>query len=114
MNFLDVQVIRKDNQIVTDLYTKPTDTHQLLYRSSCHPNHTKKRIPYGQALCTRCICSDDSCFERHLGNLEKFLLDRGYDKGETQGQFNRVKGLDRNNHLTRNQKTEMIRQYPWF
>ena len=42
VNFLDVQVVRQGNKIVTDLYTKPTDTHQLLHRSSCHPGHTKK------------------------------------------------------------------------
>ena len=50
IHLLDVQVIKKDDRIVTDLYTKPTDTHQLLHHSSCHPNHTKRGIPYGQAL----------------------------------------------------------------
>ena len=33
INFLDTRVIKKDNTLVTDLYTKPTDTHQLLHRS---------------------------------------------------------------------------------
>ena len=32
MNFLDVQVIKQGNTIVTDLYTKPTDSAQLLHR----------------------------------------------------------------------------------
>ncbi len=62
VNFLDVRVVKKDNTIVTDLYSKPTDTHQLLHRSSCHPGHTKKGIPYGQALRLRRICSEDSFF----------------------------------------------------
>ena len=29
VNFLDVQVIKQGNKLVTDLSTKPTDTHQL-------------------------------------------------------------------------------------
>ena len=56
INFLDVQVIREGKGLVTDLYSKPTDTHQLLHRTSCHPNHTKKGIPYSQALRMPRIC----------------------------------------------------------
>ena len=44
----------------TDLFCKPTDTHQYLHKSSCHPRHTKKAIPYGQALRFRRIYSDES------------------------------------------------------
>ena len=29
VNFLDVQVIKQGNKLVTDLSAKPTDTHQL-------------------------------------------------------------------------------------
>ena len=36
VNFLDVQVIRSENKLLTDLYIKPTDTHQYLEASSCH------------------------------------------------------------------------------
>ena len=44
INFLDVNVIRKDNQLITDLYIKPTGTHQYLHASSCHVYHCKKSI----------------------------------------------------------------------
>ena len=41
--FLDVNVsLTNDGNISTDLYTKPTDKHQHLLYSSCHPLHTKK------------------------------------------------------------------------
>ena len=30
VNFLDLKVIMKDGKIITDLYVKPTDTHQYL------------------------------------------------------------------------------------
>ena len=41
VNFLDVKVILRDGQIITDLYVKPTDIHQYLLSSSCHPYHCK-------------------------------------------------------------------------
>ena len=34
VNFLDVEVIRRGNKLLTDLYIKPTDTHQYLEFSS--------------------------------------------------------------------------------
>ena len=40
LQFLDVSVRKKDNQLVTDLYIKPTDMHQYLYASSCHVYHS--------------------------------------------------------------------------
>ena len=42
--FLDVMVSVKDGSIETDLYTKPTDKHQYLLVSSCHPQHTTTGI----------------------------------------------------------------------
>ena len=59
--FLDVNVsLTNDGNICTDLYTKPTDKHQHLLYSSCHPLHTKKAIPFSLALRLRRICSTDS------------------------------------------------------
>ena len=56
--FLDVMVSVKDGSIETDLYTKPTDKHQYLLVSSCHPQHTKRAIPFSLALRLRRICSN--------------------------------------------------------
>ena len=50
INFLDVLVRKKNSQPVTDLYIKPTDTHQYLHASSCHVYYSKKPILYSQAL----------------------------------------------------------------
>ena len=43
INFLDVQVIKEGNNLVTDLYIKPTDTHQYLEASSCHVKASSKQ-----------------------------------------------------------------------
>ena len=54
--FLDVSVsLTNDGSISTDLYTKPTDNHEHLLYSSCHPLHTEKAIPFSLTLRLRRI-----------------------------------------------------------
>ena len=47
-NFIDVNVRLKNRQLETDLYIKPTDTHQFLDETSCHPYHCKECVPIGR------------------------------------------------------------------
>ena len=47
VNFLDVEIVRSGNELLADLYIKPTDTHQYLKFSSCHVYHSKKSIMPG-------------------------------------------------------------------
>ena len=54
--YVSVSVDNSGN-ITTDMYLRPTDTHQYLMATSCHPNHTKRSIPYSQALRILRICS---------------------------------------------------------
>ena len=57
VNFLDLDVsVNADGVISTDRFVKPTDTHQFLHSSSCHPGHVKASIPYSQALRIISIC----------------------------------------------------------
>ena len=51
-----------NGRLETDLYVKPTDKHQYLLKSSCHPSHTKQCIPFSMALRLRRICSTDEFF----------------------------------------------------
>ena len=82
VNFLDVTVFLENGKIKTDLYIKPTDTHQYLHSSSCHPYHYKKGIPYSQTLCLNRICSDSTFFDRRCNDLERWLLERDYKEKE--------------------------------
>ena len=95
VSFLDVMVARKGCVLETDLYCKPTDTHQYLQKGSCHPWHTKKAIPYGQALRIRRICSDNVKFEAKSEELVGWLKDRGYEEAFVREQVDRVRQLDR-------------------
>ena len=49
VNFLDVTVSITEAIIETDLYVKPTDSHQYLLSSSRHPLYCKIGITYSQA-----------------------------------------------------------------
>ena len=44
--FLDISVSLQNEKLHTDLYCKPTDKHQYLYYTSCHPKHTASLFAY--------------------------------------------------------------------
>ena len=74
VNFLDVEVTLNNGVLSTDLFVKPTDTHQFLDPTSCHPCHCKKDIPYGQTLRLNRIWSDNNNFDKRCNKLESWLL----------------------------------------
>jgi hypothetical protein len=52
--FLDILLLKEGNNIVCDIYHKPTDTFNYLPFKSCHPRNTKTNIPFTLAkrICT--------------------------------------------------------------
>ena len=45
ISFLDILITHQGEKLSTDIFYKPTDTHQYLHFPSCHPRHTKRSIP---------------------------------------------------------------------
>ena len=86
--------LTNDGSISTDLYTKPTDKHQHLLYSSCHPLHTKKAIPFSLALRLRRICSTDATFNTRAAQLTN-LLKRGYSRNFVTKQIRRAADIPR-------------------
>jgi hypothetical protein len=78
VNFLDTTVKIIDQQLVTDLYCKPTDAHNYLLYSSAHPRSCKQSIPYSQFLRVRRICTNLSDYDKHSKMLGTHFLRRGY------------------------------------
>ena len=66
----------KDGSIETDLYTKRTDKHPYLLASSCHPQDTKRAIPFSLALRLRRICSDPDNYKLRTNELVDYLANR--------------------------------------
>ena len=77
--FLDTKFRLVGNEIGVDLYTKPTDTHQYLLPSSCHPKHCSRNVPYSLALRIRRICSNPDIFQSRATELSGPLRRRGYN-----------------------------------
>ena len=103
INFLDVNVRLRNRQLETDLHITPTNTHQILDSTSCHPYHCKKSIPYSQALRYSRICSDNKKFDE---SLEKWLKERGYSKRMVRTQILKAISESRDSLLERgNTKT---------
>lgn len=78
--FLDLRIIKNGSCITTDLYCKPTDTHQYLDFRSCHPSHTKRNIPFNLArrICT--IITDKTLRSKRLEELKIFQQRQRYPK----------------------------------
>ena len=92
--FLDVSVsLTNDGSISTDLYTKPTDKHQHLLYSSCHPLHAKKAIPFSLALRLRRICSTGATFNTRAAQLTTYLLKRSYNRNFVTKQIRRASDI---------------------
>jgi len=58
IEFLDVKVLNESGVLETDVFIKPTDSHQYLHHSSCHPGACKRSIPFAQAMHLRRVCSE--------------------------------------------------------
>ena len=91
VEFLDVKVINDSGKLETDVYIKPTDSHQYLHQASCHRNFCNRGIPYAQALRLRRICYKETFFEKRVQDLCGSLVERGYKKNFVQQQVDRAR-----------------------
>ena len=87
MNFLDTTIYKGNlfnhcNILDSKVYSKPTDTHQLLHTNSFHPPHTFKGIIKSQILRYRQICNNVEDFNCAYKILETALRKRGYNRSK--------------------------------
>ena len=108
-------------EFMTDLFVKPTDTHQFSDSSSSHPYRYKKRMPYSQALRLNKISSDNESFDKRCNNLEGWLMDKGYNGKMIRKQILRSREHSRNDFLEKEKAetsgpklTLNITNYPVF
>ena len=106
IQFLDTIVYKKNNQLLTKLHIKPTDNKQYLHYYSSHPAHTKKSIPYSQAIRYRWIVVEDDELNSSLSNLRQMFLDRCYPETLVTEQINKVKNINREDTLKYKTKDE--------
>ena len=74
LNFLDISIMIDEEGLThTDIYYKPTNSHDYLHYGSFHPEHTLKNIPYCLAKRIIVFCSDEETMEERLQEL-RYLL----------------------------------------
>ena len=108
LNFLDVKVRITDGYLVPEIYSKPTNAHQLLHATSAHPAHCVRNIPYSVGLRIRQNCSDrapaDHYFMDNLKAYKRYLLKCGYSSDSIDSNFIRTAKVKRSKTLKPNKK----------
>ena len=90
INFLDTTVYKTDNKLCTRVYFKPTDTHQLLHKSSFHPKHVFKGLLKSQLIRFKRISSTKLDYDNTSKILFSSLKQRGYSVTEMRKAKNDV------------------------
>ena len=96
-------------RLETEVFIKPTDSHQYLHKTSFHSNACKKGVPFAQALRLRRICSKNSFFEKRASDLCRVLEERGYKKKYVEEQINRARKTSRDEVLAEKPRKENTR-----
>ena len=103
-----------EGRLTTDLFTKPTNTHQYLHKLSCHPPHCKSTIAYSQALRLRRICSNGDTYLRRAIELKEYLVKRGYKREEVQQQIDRATSVNRTVAFIMSEEKTQIESHWWY
>ena len=106
VNFLDTSVhLNPDGTLTSDLFTKPTDSHNYLLYNSSHPLHCKNSLPYSQFLRVRRICSSIKDFDKNASMLRDHFLRRGYPQELINQAIAKARSCERHALLNPNKTT---------
>ena len=120
IDFLDIEIIKERNRLLTDVFVKSTDTHQYLHATYCHAYHSKNSIPYSQALRFNRISSKNQFFDKRCNDLEVWLKNRGYNEKLVRQQilkarkYTRTELLNSQREVHKNKLVFNITYYPIF
>ena len=109
---VDVKIFLHERHIITDLFTKPTDTHQYLHQRSCHPQHQKSTIPCSQALRLHHICLWESDYFVQTKELKQHLVTQRYNRMEVQHYIDHATSIERAQALEKSEKNNLEDRVP--
>ena len=75
---MDIRIVKKNNTLETDIFTKSTDTKQYLNFQSNHPRHVKRALSYNLASRLGTIVFQDEIKIKRLQELKSKLLKCNY------------------------------------
>ena len=91
VDFLDIHLnIDENGSLVMDVYHKPTDSHNYLNYTSCHPQHTRDNIALSLAKRIIRIVTENNTTQQRLGDLKHHLMLRGHPVKSINDAFTKV------------------------
>lgn len=97
--FLDLKLIRMDNKIITDWYSKPTNSNRLLNYLSSHPQRVKINI--AKSLINKIFKLSDRLFHKKNEQIiYHILIKNNYPKHLVKSLIHKYKFPDSNHHHT--------------
>ena len=81
VNYLETNVPKKNNTLLTKVYFKLSDIHQMMHKHSFHTKHTFKGLLKSQIMRFCLICSNEKDVDQALGILFQALCKINYSKG---------------------------------
>ena len=113
VQFLDTVVKIEGDSLVTDLFSKPTASHDYLHRSSYHPQHLLNALPKSQFIRIRRICSHLKDFKRHAKMFVEFFKKRGYRESELHKLVASVEGQSQESFLAPKPQQQSTGRVPY-
>lgn len=109
VNFLDVKISMDSlNQLETDVYQKPTDTHTYMHWLSAHPSHLKRSIPFSQALRLRRIVSNNDNLKLRIEEYKNYFMASGYKKKLLDQTMDKIFALSQSDALKEKAKANKM------
>ena len=102
INFLDITINNdKDGLVSTNLYCKPTNSHNYLLYSSEHTRHLLNSIQYSQFVRIKRLCLKPEDLRLNALMLRSHFIRRGYPKHLVKGALERTDNLKRDDLLNK-------------
>ena len=93
--YLDVRVIITEGKVITDIFSKATDTYNYVPFNSAHPRHVIRNVPYSLARRIRGIVSDDELLPIRMGEMTRRLKNKKYPSKLIQDAINKSMAIPR-------------------
>ena len=100
--FLDLSLTISGTQVITGMYSKPSDTHAYLMPTSCHPSHICKNIPRGVMKRVKRNCSSDTICNKGYSEFKQQLIRRGYNSTMVDEAIDQARSTPRESLLGSN------------
>ena len=97
--YLDVRVRIQKGTIITDLYSKPTDTFNYVPFNSAHPRHVLRNVPYSLARRLRGIVSQDDTLAARMQELKERLASKKYPRKLINDAIKKAESITRDSIL---------------